>query len=58
MESTPTSIADPKMFYQKISGTRDIYRVADLEGQLRNTIVARMTDQLRAKLRPVPRHGG
>lgn len=37
-------IIDPKIFHQKISGTRDIYRVADLEGQLRNTIVARMTD--------------
>jgi membrane protease subunit (stomatin/prohibitin family) len=37
-------IADPKVFYQKISGTRDIYHVGDLEGQLRNTIVARMTD--------------
>ncbi len=37
-------IADPKVFHQKISGTRDIYRVGDLEGQLRNTIVARMTD--------------
>jgi membrane protease subunit (stomatin/prohibitin family) len=37
-------IADPKVFYQKLSGTRDMYRVADLEGQLRNTIVARMTD--------------
>jgi membrane protease subunit (stomatin/prohibitin family) len=37
-------IADPKVFHQKISGTRDIYRVPDLEGQLRNTIVARMTD--------------
>src|SRR6201981_767857 len=37
-------IADPKVFHQKISGTRDIYRVADLEGQLRTTIVARMTD--------------
>jgi membrane protease subunit (stomatin/prohibitin family) len=37
-------ITDPKIFHQKISGTRDIYRVADLEGQLRNTIVARMTD--------------
>ena len=37
-------IADPKLFHQKISGTRDIYHVADLEGQLRNTIVARMTD--------------
>jgi membrane protease subunit (stomatin/prohibitin family) len=37
-------IADPKVFYQKISGSRDVYRVPDLEGQLRNTIVARMTD--------------
>jgi len=37
-------IADPKVFYQKVSGTRDIYAVPDLEGQLRNTIVARMTD--------------
>lgn len=37
-------IADAKVFYQKVSGTRDLYRVADLEGQLRNTIVARMTD--------------
>jgi membrane protease subunit (stomatin/prohibitin family) len=37
-------VADPKLFYQKVSGTRDIYHVPDLEGQLRNTIVARMTD--------------
>ncbi|HYK17588.1 MAG TPA: SPFH domain-containing protein [Bryobacteraceae bacterium] len=37
-------IADPKIFHQKVSGTRDIYYVGDLEGQLRNTIVARMTD--------------
>ena len=37
-------IADPKLFYQKVSGTRDIYQVTELEGQLRNTIVARMTD--------------
>jgi len=37
-------IADPKVFYQKVSGTRDAYYVGDLEGQLRNTIVARMTD--------------
>jgi len=27
-----------------VSGTRDIYRVADLEGQLRNTIIGRMSD--------------
>jgi membrane protease subunit (stomatin/prohibitin family) len=37
-------IGDPKLFYQKLSGTRDVYQVPDLEGQLRNTIVARMTD--------------
>jgi membrane protease subunit (stomatin/prohibitin family) len=37
-------LTDAKTFYSKISGTRDLYRVADLEGQLRNTIVAKMTD--------------
>lgn len=37
-------IADPKVFYTKISGTRDVYTVADLEGQLRNTIVGRISD--------------
>jgi membrane protease subunit (stomatin/prohibitin family) len=37
-------VADPKAFHSKISGTREIYHVADLEGQLRNTIIARMTD--------------
>ena len=37
-------LQDPKLFHQKVSGTREIYRVADIEGQIRNTIVARMTD--------------
>jgi membrane protease subunit (stomatin/prohibitin family) len=37
-------IADPKVFYTKVSGTRDLYSVPDLEGQLRNTIVGRLTD--------------
>jgi membrane protease subunit (stomatin/prohibitin family) len=37
-------LSDAITFYSKISGTREVYRVADLEGQLRNTIVARMTD--------------
>jgi membrane protease subunit (stomatin/prohibitin family) len=37
-------IADPKIFYEKVSGTREAYWVADLEGQLRNTTVGRMTD--------------
>ncbi|HYM78466.1 MAG TPA: SPFH domain-containing protein [Candidatus Dormibacteraeota bacterium] len=37
-------LMNPKEFYSKVSGTRDVYRVEDLEGQLRNTIVARITD--------------
>ena len=37
-------IADPKVFYTKVSGTRDLYSVPDLEGQLRNTIIGRLTD--------------
>ena len=37
-------IGDPRTFYTKVSGTRDLYRVADLEGQLRNTIIGRMAD--------------
>jgi len=32
-------ITDPKLFYQKISGSRDTYRTNDLEGQLRAMIV-------------------
>ena len=36
-------IADPKVFHEKISGTREVYGVADLDGQLRNTIVGQMT---------------
>ncbi|MGE5570640.1 MAG: SPFH domain-containing protein [Rhodospirillales bacterium] len=37
-------LSDPRIFYPKVSGTREIYRTADLEGQLRNTIVGRMAD--------------
>jgi membrane protease subunit (stomatin/prohibitin family) len=37
-------IADPRAFFTNLSGTREIYRVEDLEGQLRNTIVARLTE--------------
>jgi membrane protease subunit (stomatin/prohibitin family) len=36
-------LADPKTFYTKISGTREEYRVADIEGQLRNTITGGMS---------------
>jgi membrane protease subunit (stomatin/prohibitin family) len=37
-------IVDPRPFYLNVSGTRAIYTVADLEGQLRNTIVSSITD--------------
>ncbi len=37
-------IIEPKVFYTKISGTRDDYRTSDLEGQLLNTIVGRISD--------------
>ena len=36
-------LADPKTFYQKISGSREQYMVTDLEGQLRETIVGTLT---------------
>ena len=39
-------ISDPRVFYQKVSGTRGVYLVSELEGQLRNTIVGQMTDSL------------
>lgn len=40
------SIVDPRLFYQKISGTRASYHVNELEGQLRNTIIAKIAEAL------------
>ena len=37
-------ITNPLIFHQKISGTRDLYTVAELDGHLRNTIVGRVSD--------------
>jgi membrane protease subunit (stomatin/prohibitin family) len=37
-------ITDPRVFFNQISGTRDSYLAADLEGQLRDTIVGCMTE--------------
>ncbi len=37
-------LSDAKTFYQKISGSRESYGREELEGQLRNTMVAGMTD--------------
>ena len=37
-------LADPGKFYKEISGTRETYTVDDLDGQLRNLVIAGMTD--------------
>jgi membrane protease subunit (stomatin/prohibitin family) len=37
-------IADPRTFFTQVSGTRQTYTVGELEDQLRNTLIARMTD--------------
>jgi membrane protease subunit (stomatin/prohibitin family) len=37
-------VSEPAVFHTKVSGTREVYRVSDIEGQLRNTIVGRMAD--------------
>jgi membrane protease subunit (stomatin/prohibitin family) len=37
-------IADPKVFFNQVSGTRECYFAADLEGQLRDSILAAITD--------------
>lgn len=37
-------VTDPRAFFTNVSATQEMYRVEDLEGQLRNTIVAKMTE--------------
>ena len=37
-------IADPKLFHTEISGTRDTYAVADLDGQLRGLMLQHISD--------------
>lgn len=37
-------LTDPRTFHTKVSGTRDLFTVPEIDGQLRNTIIARMTD--------------
>src|SRR5262245_19331503 len=39
-------IADPRVFFRRLSGTREAYTVGDLEGQLRSTLVATLGDHL------------
>jgi len=37
-------VADPKLFHTEISGTRDTYTVADLDGQLRGLMLQHISD--------------
>jgi membrane protease subunit (stomatin/prohibitin family) len=37
-------IADPRIFFSQVSGTRATYFAEELDGQLRDTIIARMTE--------------
>jgi membrane protease subunit (stomatin/prohibitin family) len=37
-------ITDPKLFHTEISGTRDVYTVADLDGQLRGLMLQHISD--------------
>jgi membrane protease subunit (stomatin/prohibitin family) len=41
-------ISDPRVFFTQIGGTLESYFAADLEGQLRDTVIARMTEILAA----------
>ncbi len=37
-------ITDVGVFFRRVSGTREVYRVGDLEGQLRNSLVSTFSD--------------
>ena len=37
-------IADPRLFHKEVSGTREAYTVSDLDGQLRNSLIAALTN--------------
>ncbi len=39
-------IGDVGVFFRRVSGTREAYRVGDLEGQLRNSLVAILSDHV------------
>ena len=39
-------IADPKLFHTEISGTRDMYTVADVEGQLRGLVLQNISNAI------------
>jgi len=37
-------LADPNLFHREVSGTREVYTVDDLDGQLRNSMIAAMSN--------------
>ena len=37
-------LVDPTKFYKEVSGTREVYSVDDLDGQLRSLVIGTMTD--------------
>lgn len=37
-------VSDPRAFHTKVSGTRELFRVEEMDGQLRTLIVGRMSD--------------
>ncbi|NPC55130.1 SPFH domain-containing protein [Caenimonas soli] len=39
-------VADPKLFHSQISGTREVYTVAELDGQLRGMILQHISDAI------------
>jgi membrane protease subunit (stomatin/prohibitin family) len=39
-------VADPKLFHTEISGTRDIYTTADLDGQLRGLVLQNISNAI------------
>ena len=43
-------IADAKLFHTEISGTRDTYTVADLDGQLRGLMLQHLSDAVAQKI--------
>ncbi len=45
-------IADPARFHQQVSGTRDTYRVADLDGQLRAVLLSALGAELGKGIAP------
>ena len=45
-ETTPFRIADPKLFHTEISGTRESYTVAEVDGQLRGLVLQNISNAI------------